>query len=218
MLQRAVIYACALCLLAGAALALPSYRGYTGLMLVPTADALNQGDFNGGLFFEDVASGVVNDYIANYGIIDGLEVGIDRFQFNNDVNADTFINAKYRVLPETDQRPALAVGIIDLTDEEETTAYFVVSKSVSTPVRCWEGEVLNPRIHIGFGGGRLSSVFAGGSAYLGERFMVMAEWDSRDVQAGAKFRITPSLTVDAGFFDIVDRGTFGVGVSFSKYY
>lgn len=218
MFKCVTLYLCALCLLAGTAHALPSYRGYTGLMLIPTADALNKGDFNAGLFFEDVASGVINDMIANYGLADGLEVGLDRYRFSDDVDADTFINAKYRFLPETDQRPALAAGIIDLTDEEETTIYIVASKSVTTPLRCWEGEVLNPRIHIGFGGGRLSSVFIGGSAFLGDRVEVMAEWDSRDVQVGAKFRVTPSFAVDAGFFSINHSGTFGVGASFNKYY
>ena len=218
MFHRVILYACCLCLLAGATLALPSYRGYSGLMLVPTADSLNKGDFDAGIFFEDVGSGVINDLIFNYGVTDGLEVGIDRFRFSNDVESDTFINAKYLILCETDQRPSLAGGIIDLTDEEETTAYIVASKSISTPLKCWEGEILNPRAHIGFGGGRLSSLFIGGSAYLGERVKVMAEWDSKDVQAGAAFRVTPSLTVHAGFFDITRKGNFGIGASFAKFY
>ena len=198
--------------------AIPSYRGYTGLMLIPTADALGRGDFNAGVFFEDVGSGVVNDFVFNYGIIDGLEVGIDRFRRNNDTSAETFLNAKYRFLRETDQQPAIAGGIIDLTDEDETTVYIAASKALSTPLGTYEGEIINPRVHVGLGGGKFSPVFAGVSAYLGSRVEVMLEWDSRETQLGARFRVTPGLTVHAGFFGVFDRGTFGVGVSFGRSY
>ncbi len=207
-----------LCVFAGSAWAIPSYRGYTGLMIVPSADALGRGDFNAGVFFEDVGSGTVNDYVFNYGITDGLEVGINRYRLDNDTTAGTWVNAKYRFLPETDQRPAIAGGIIDLTNDDETTVYIVASKSLTTPVRTYEGETLNPRVHIGFGGGRLSGLFVGASAYLGTRIDLMMEWDSRDTQIGARFRVTPGLTVHAGFFDIFDKGAFGAGVSWGRYY
>ena len=198
--------------------AMPTYRGYTGLMLIPTADALGRGDFNAGVFFEDVGSGVVNDFIFNYGVIDGLEVGIDRFRLDNDSSAETFLNGKYRFLSETDQQPAIAGGVIDLTNEDQTTVYVVASKALTTPVCTYEGEVTNPRFHVGIGGGRFSPVFAGVSAYLGQRVELMLAWDSRETQIGARFRVTPGLTVHAGFFDVFDRGTFGVGVSFGRYY
>jgi len=198
--------------------AIPTYRGYTGLMIIPSADALGRGDFDAGVFFEDVGSGTVNDYVFNYGVADGLELGIDRYRKDNNTTAGTWVNAKYRFLPETDQRPAIAGGIIDLTNDDETTVYIVASKALSTPVCTYEGEITNPRIHIGFGGGRLSSLFAGVSAYLGTRIDLMMEWDSRDTQIGARFRVTPGLTIHAGFFDIFDKGAFGAGVSFGRYY
>ncbi len=207
-----------LAVLSAAAWAIPTYRGYTGLMLIPTADALAKSDFNAGVFFEDVGSGVVNDFIFNYGVIDGLEVGIDRYRQDNNTSAETQINGKYRFLDETDHRPAVAGGIIDLTDESQTTVYIVASKSLSTPVCTYEGEILNPRFHVGIGGGRFSPVFAGISSYIGDRVEVMLEWDSKKTQIGARFRVTPGLTIHAGFFDIFGSGTFGAGVSFGRYY
>ena len=118
-----------LCVAAGAANALPTYRGYTGLMLIPSADALCKGHFNAGVFFEDVGSGTVNDYNFNYGVADGLEVGINRYRQSNEYTAGTWVNGKYRFLDETEARPAVAGGIIDLTNDNQTTVYIVASKS-----------------------------------------------------------------------------------------
>ena len=207
----------ALTLCASTAYALPSFRGYTGLLIIPTADALNKGDFNVGLFSEDV-SDTINDYVANYGLADGLEIGINRRSPVDSDDRNTLFNAKYRFMPETNQRPAVAAGIIDLTDEEEVTAYIVASKAFSTPLGTYRGEIINPRIHVGFGAGEFSSLFAGVSAFLGNRIQVIGEWDSDNFHAGARFRVTPSFAVHAGFFDIGDGSTFGLGGSFGISY
>ncbi len=90
--------------------AIPSFRGYTGLMVVPTADALGKGDWNAGFFYENVANETVNDVVANYGVAQGFEVGIDRFRLTNETDNHTLINTKYRFFPETMSHPAIAVG------------------------------------------------------------------------------------------------------------
>jgi hypothetical protein len=205
---------------------IPSFRGYTGLMIIPTGDALGKGDWNAGVFFEDVANGTVNDFVANYGISQGFEVGIDRFRLDDDSASHTLLNAKYKFMTETPARPAIAAGISDVTNEIQTTVYAVASKSFGKCLRAWNGEILSPRVHIGFGGGRLSGVFIGASTYLGNRVQLMAEWDSLDVQVGARFRITPEFTVHAGGFNLNDRqddeystgASFGVGASYNMIY
>ncbi len=197
--------------------ALPSFRGYTGLLLIPTADALDRGEWNVGLFSEDVSENVTS-YIATYGLDEGLEVGINSFEPIDNGDRETLFSGKYRFLTETDDRPAVAAGIIDLTDEVETTAYIVASKAIDTPLGVYNGEIINPRVHIGFGAGQFSSLFVGISTYLGNRLQVMTEWDSDNWHAGAKLRVTPGLTVHAGFFDISEGTEFGLGASFSRLF
>lgn len=205
---------------------IPSFRGYTGLMVVPTADALGKGEWNAGLFFEDVASETINDVVVNYGLAQGLEFGINRFRIDGDSDHRTLLNAKYRFMPETSVRPAIAAGITDITDDIETTVYAVASKSFGCVVRTWEGETLTPRIHVGFGGGRLGGLFAGATGYVGNRIELLAEWDSHNVNVGARWRVTPQFTVHAGGFNLADREddtysrgiSFGLGASFTTIY
>lgn len=204
---------------ATAAAGIPSFRGYTGLMLIPTADALGEGDWNVGLMMEDITDDTtVNDVFANYGIAEGVEVGLNRFRFDDDSDADTIINGKYAFQQETPQRPGIAAGIMDLTDEMDSTVYVVASKSLTAQLGTYEGDVINPRVHVGIGGGSLDGLFGGVSAYVGNRIQVMAEWDSENVQLGARLRLTPGLTIHAGFFDVGDDGDFGLGVSFGRSY
>ncbi len=205
--------------------AIPSFRGYTGLMVVPSADALGKGDWNAGVFFEDVASGTINDIVANYGLAQGFEVGINRFDRDDDTDDHTLINAKYRFIPETASHPAFAAGISDLVDEVETSVYVVASKSFGCAIRAWEGETLSPRFHVGFGGGALSGIFAGVSAYVGNRIEIMGEWDGDHVNAGARWRVTPQFTIHAGGFNLSDEedefttgASFGLGASFASIY
>lgn len=213
---------------------IPSFRGYTGLMVVPSADALGKGEFNAGLFYENVANQTINDVVVNYGLAQGLEFGVDRFQLGSDSDGDdgtfrsghqTLLNAKYRFVPETMSHPAIAAGIADITNEIQTTVYAVASKTIGCDMRVWEGENLSPRIHVGFGGGRLSGLFAGATAFVGNRLELMAEWDSKDVNVGARWRVTRGLTIHAGGFNLTDQHdlfstgpSFGVGASYNVTY
>lgn len=204
---------------------IPGFRGYTGLFFVPTADALMQGEWSLGVFSENVADGEINSYTGMYGILDNLEIGFDRYKADDDADAGTMLNAKfgfYRTCPE---RFGLAAGIIDITDDFETTVYLVGSASLIERPAVWHGEVLAPRIHLGFGAGRLDSLFGGFSTWLGNRIQVLAEWDSETVNAGAKWRVTPEVTIHAGGMNLGDEsvpGTsldetaaFGLGVSYN---
>lgn len=205
--------------------AIPSFRGYTGLIVVPTADALGKGDWNAGFFYENVANETINDVVANYGVSQGFEFGIDRFRLTDETDNHTLLNAKYRFIPETSKYPAIAAGIADITNEIETTVYAVASKSLGCQVRVWKGETLSPRVHVGFGGGRLSGLFAGASAYIGNRVELMAEWDSKDVNVGLRWRVTPQFTIHGGGLNLTDQNerfstgaSFGVGASFNMVY
>ncbi len=206
----------------------PGFRGYTALMLVPTADALMQGEWNAGVFSENVSSETINSWIANYGLIDNLEVGFNRYDPGDDADDGTWINAKYEFFRTCPERFGLAVGIIDLLDETDTTIYIVGSASLIERPAVWYGEILAPRIHVGFGAGMLDSLFAGFSTWLGNRFQIMGEWDGEAVNAGIKYRFTPNLTLHAGGLNLSeeelpgtaldDEAGFGLGLSYNYSY
>ena len=193
----------------------PSFRGYTGLVIIPTADALDDGEYNFGVMTEDTGEFDANDLFANYGVANGLEIGFNSSQASP---RETLINAKYLFMRETEERAGVAFGIIDLTDERQSTAYLVASKSLVRGLNVFDREITNLRGHIGLGGGRLNSLFCGVSGFVGNRMMFSVEWDSRDTNLG--FRFTPFRTVrlHAALFDLGGSSDLGLGISFNKTY
>ncbi len=209
---------CALLILTvciGTATAAPSFFGYTGLIRIPTADSLDKDEYNAGAFAINVDEGAdFTVFAANLGLIPQLEVGFARVK-PDEASGETWLNAKYTFAQETEKNPALAGGVVDLTDETDTTAYLVASKSFPRQYRTSLGEIASPRIHVGVGGGQLDSVFAGVSATLGDRFTLMAEYDSNDFNWGARLALADEWRVHFGGFDGLDD--VGLGVSFNKY-
>lgn len=204
----------ALAALAAPALAAPSFFGYTGLVRTPSADALNERDYNAAAFALELEGGVdANVYAANLGLARGLEVGFARVR--PDVGeSETFISAKHTFARETAAQPAIAAGIIDLTDEAETTAYVVLSKSLERRYQTKYGEITSPRVHLGVGGGQLGGVFGALSFTLGDRLMLMVEHDSEVVNFGARLAVSDELRVHFAGFDGFDD--IGLGISFNK--
>lgn len=217
--MTAISLVCALVLaVGGAASASPSFRGYTGLVVIPTADTLDKGEYNLGAMVEDLGDVDFNDLFANYGPIDNMEVGINSVQAIGGGDRETLINAKYRLMRETEEHAAVAFGIADLADEIESTAYVVVSKSLARGINMFDKEVTNLRGHLGFGGGWLDGLFLGASAFLGNRAMVSVEWDSRDTNIGLRLTPMPGFRLHAGLLDVGGASNLGVGVSFQKSY
>lgn len=199
---------------AATATAAPSFFGYTGLVGVPTADALDKDDYNAAAFtlnFEEGAD--ANVYCGNLGLADGLEVGFTRVR-PDEGEGETYVNAKYRFSPETESRPAVAAGVVDFTDEVDTTVYVVLSKSMFGSYETQLGEVTGPRIHFGVGGGQFDGVFGGVSAVLGERLMLMVEHDSYEINFGARLALTSEVRVHFAGLDGLDD--VGLGISFNK--
>lgn len=196
----------------------PSFRGYTGLVVVPTADTLDEGEFNLGLMTEGIDDFDANDMFMNYGPNDGLEIGFNSFQPLNGDDRETLLNAKYRLMPETEDRAGVAFGLIDATDEIQSTAYAVASKSLARGLSVFDNDVTNLRGHIGIGGGRLDGLFVGLSAFAGNRAMFSIEYDSKDTNIGFRFTPVRGVRLHAGWFDVGGGDDFGAGVSFSRNY
>lgn len=220
-MNRYVAVTIACCALIAAAVApgsaVPSFRGYTGLIKIPTADTLGLGQWNVGVMTEDIDDFDATDIFANYGIAENLEVGFNAFEGELGVDdRSTLLNAKYTFRPETAGQPGLAVGITDATDDIDTTPYFVLSKSLYGLLEYWEGEIVNLRGHIGIGGGQLDGLFMGLSAFLGNQFSIQVEWDSDDLNLGARFAPIPGLRIHGAVFDPGGGSDVGLGLSYTQ--
>ena len=121
-------------------------------------------------------------------------------------------------MPETEDKAGVAFGLSDLTNEIESTAYVVASKSVVRGLNVFDNEITNLRGHVGFGGGRLDGLFVGLSGFLGNRFMISAEWDSRATNFGFRFTPVKQLRLHAALFDVGGASNLGLGFSFNKSY
>ncbi|OFX14825.1 MAG: hypothetical protein A2Z18_01935 [Armatimonadetes bacterium RBG_16_58_9] len=201
---------------ASVAQAAPSFRGYTGLVLIPNADSLNKGDYNFGAMTEDTGKFEANDLFANYSPTDGLEVGFNSFQVIGTDERETLLNGKYTFMPETEDKAGIAFGITDLTNEVQSTAYAVLSKSIVRGLNVFDSEITNIRGHVGFGGGRFDGMFLGLSGFVGNRIMISVEYDSKDTNIGFRFTPIKLVRLHAALIDVDGSSNLGVGISFNK--
>lgn len=201
-------------LLPGLASAAPSFLGYTGLVVIPTADALDRGEYSAAAYAVDLeSSSDSNVFAGNVGLAEMTEIGFTRIKPDGS-DAETFINAKHAFRVETETHPGMAAGVIDVTDEVESTAYVVMSKAISRGGGSNRyGDVTAPRIHFGIGGGQLSGFFGGISASLGDRLLLMAEYDSSNINFGARLAITAEIRAHAA---LLDGDDLALGASFTK--
>lgn len=211
-----------LCALAISAYGAPSLGGYTGLLFIPNADALSKGSFNVGYVHTEILDLDVNNFFLNYGIDAGqqaaLEIGVNVARGDNSERS-TYINAKCTFQRETMGKTGVAAGVIDATGTDKTTLYVVGSKVLERgPTRVFGSEIQNPRAHFGIAGGGLDGFFAGLSAGLGNRLTVMAEYDSENVNVGARAYIHKGLGAEIGWLDIGGRDDIGLGAFYSVSY
>lgn len=202
--MRSLILGLIVGLVVGApASAAPSFLGHTGLLLTPTADALDAREWN--LTFHHISDNA-NIAAGTVALAAGLEVG--GVWFDPDVRgADSKFtaHAKYRILPETPTGVALAVGWWDIADEIDSTPYGVVSKRLTNVGR------FPLRGHVGLGGGTFDGVFAGVDLPVANNLLLMAEWDTEDLNAGIRLGLPMGFRIDAG----VVSEDFGIGASYN---
>jgi hypothetical protein len=214
--QRKILLVAVMAAAASAALGSPSFRGYTGLVVIPTAHVLDVGEYDFGVMTEDTAVSHVNDVFATYSPREKLEVGINDFQPGGSNGRKPLLNAKYLVAPETDEACAVAVGVIDFTNEIQISPYAVASKTIVRRASIFHSGVISLRGHAGFGFGSFNALFVGLSAYAGNRIMLSLEWDSKNVNLG--FRLTPikGLRLYSALFDSGNTDHIGLGASYTR--
>jgi hypothetical protein len=200
---------CALIVSAAPVFAAPSVHGSTGQINNPSADILQQGQFALGYYHLDGGGAGV----FNVPILPKLELGVAGFRYDDTSSNKTYVNAKWSLLSESILTPGVAVGVEDMAAERERSYYAVASKALP----------FGFRIHAGFGNGRFDGMFASLEKTINPVSVVsgnntfpattlIAEFDGRKMNYGARISIVPGLKVDAGWRN---HATY-FGISFTK--
>lgn len=187
----------------GIAGAAQTIQGSTGLINIPSADVVKEGELSAA-FHSLPGGGVV---ALTYGVVGPLEVGVATL--NRGGAAGRFMPVlKFQLMPERKGQPAVAVGL-------EDRAYYVVMSE-----RLGSGRM---RGHLGFGSDRFHGLFLGVSAFLNPvsirntggsaagGTLLMAEYDGRGVNVGARIGLTQELTLDVSMLNLQ---TASVGIGF----
>jgi hypothetical protein len=187
---------CLLFIFAAPVQAAPSLSGSTGLINTPTADVLRQDQIELGYYH--LNGGDCGVFGLN--IADRLELGVAGFRFDERGKNNTFVNAKYSLVPEGILIPGVAVGVEDIGDRAERAEYIAVSK----------GLPFGFRLHAGAGSGRYGGMFAGIEKTLNPVSVIsgnntfpattlIAEYDGHYMNYCARVSLIPGLKFDAGW-------------------
>ena len=192
----------------------PSLLGPSGLVTIPTAEVLGMTTWNAGataLWMEEGAD--VNVLYANVGLLPRLEVGVARVDPDQG-EAESVVNAKLSLARALPGKVSLAVGMSDITDQMDRSAYVVASHVLGAGLVMRRGMVTSPQVHVGIGGGRFDGLFGGVSATIDGRVTVMAEYDGDDVNIGATWPLAMNF---AGTIAVLNGlEDFGAGLTLSS--
>ena len=191
------------------AVSAPSLLGPTGLLFTPTSETLKTGQANASI-------SIVNDadeaaYGFNVGVSNNLEVGFTRLWSN-----DTIINAKYNLTREDAKKVGVSLGVIDVTDQLNSTFYVVGSKGLE--VSDLYG-IDNFRVNLGISSGDsdagvpLDGLFGGISFTVAKSVTLMLEGDGDSLNFGARAKLGRNFDVTAGV--VGDNSDLAVGASYT---
>jgi len=238
MKKFAVLLVLAAMLLAGASAlyAAASIYGQSGLIetpddqitgektIVPVATRIFDLKSNGATEGVDVST-----YGGAIGIFPNLEVSAVAVDVDAPhTNTEALINAKYRVLAESVNRPSVTVGVMDLTKRLERfygtgidgmSSFIVFGKNLSNVAEGVSGQVSLPiRGTFGVGTGVYKGAFAGLDMSLAPKITAAVEYlakgirDETTFNGMVRFKPIEALSVDAGVIGFKD---FYAGASYN---
>ncbi|MBM3500145.1 MAG: YjbH domain-containing protein [Armatimonadetes bacterium] len=141
----------------------------TSLNYIPSADHMERGTVRVELELDGYPTPFSNDpslqVYTQVGVTDRFEVGLDWV----DVNADDDVqfNAKWQVTPESERYPAIAIGLMDVTDRGPLANWYVVASKAA-------GEDF--RLHAGLFDDDATRGMVGVEYYLSDRSELIADW------------------------------------------
>lgn len=193
--------------LARPAAAAPNFLGSTGLLNTPTAMTAPMLSYDAFFF----AGEEFLTWGANLGLTPAIEVGGALFDPDRG-DSKGLLNAKYAVTRETFAMPGIAIGTVDLADSIDRTFYLVLTKGFGR-VGLGGAGTFGLRAHAGYGSGIYDDTLFGGAELLfSDRLAVIGEYDGRNVNFGASFRLGQGVQVKGALFD---ADNFAAGISYS---
>lgn len=180
--------------------------GKTDMTFTPTAKSLAAGALGVAVNWGEGNLGYFN---FDYGLVQDLEAGI--VVLTNPVDNTVRFRAKYSILREDYDSPALAIGVEDLGSESNISPYIVLSKSF--PKSGFYGS-------IGVGGGNFNGLFGGLGVIFSsgsskgsgiKQTELFLEADSYGINAGAKLGIGSNTKIN---FAMTDLEQWMAGVTF----
>jgi hypothetical protein len=175
--------------------AAPSVTGSTGMIRIPTADALPLGHFSAGYYYwqdRGVAVGAM-------GLPAGFEVSAST-PWNHGLADKWIVNAKYNLNQETLLIPAVSIGVEDVDGRERRSVYGVLSKGLPYGLR----------VHIGAGTGRFEGMFGAIEKVLNPTSLrkkasgfpvtsIIVEMDGFKMNYGVRLRLARGLNLNSGW-------------------
>lgn len=200
--------------------ALPTITGPTGLITMPTAESLKYKEVNMGYDYI-ITDDPDNDqwfYKANLGTFENVELGVVG---GSQPEEGMFLNAKYFLVSDASRYAmSMAVGVQNLSSENDTDIYMVASKP-------FEGGF---KAHMGFNANFNNSevdpsFMIGGEYYLDDKILLMSDMDANNdqyfVNFGGGYFIYEEIFLRANILDLFDKSTIGtrysVGIAFTKF-
>ncbi|MBI2842800.1 MAG: hypothetical protein HYX78_05315 [Armatimonadetes bacterium] len=210
----------------GPAAAAPNIYGTGGLIEIPddtlypvgSITPAYHGIFNIGPGDEDLSF-----FTVGVGILPNLSVSGGVASNGDD---DAVINAKYRLTPESADRPSITIGVVDavgdLNTEDDPGFYILFAKNLTAAAEEVVGGESKPlRGYLGFGSGVLSGLFLGLDWTLTPKISAMLEYVNSDegpldgdshFNGGIRIAVSNELRIDLGLIDFDD---FTAGISYN---
>ena len=186
--------------------AAPSLQGSTGNLVTPSADVVRPGQFDLGYYRETGEKTAV----AAVGMGKNWELSAARRE--RDHGADyTAVNLKYAVTQESITEPGLALGVEDISAEEERSLYVVASKGLPFGIS----------LHAGCGNGSYGGLFyavekkitphAAGGVFPDAS--VLVENNGHETDYGLRLSLSKGLKATVGWRD----GEKFIGFTYNYY-
>jgi len=174
---------------AGLAHASPSIFGPNGLLLTPTADTPGVADVQLGAWW---AGDLANSVALTSGEGSGFESTAAWVDLEGGGSEEVF-SGKWRFSKSGLAKPALAVGLIDITNQLDRTPYVVLQKGFDL-----SGNGLMATVGYAQPDTLLNGIFAGAQLKLGDKYSALAEYDGDDINGAIRFSLSDHIELTAG--------------------
>lgn len=174
-------------------ISVPCMATYSGLVLIPTADVLGQGEYCIEPQIDDTFGGDESaTRILNFqfGLTPRFEMGLD-FDVSDEADTRSYLNAKYLAVAGGENKPAVALGICNIGKNSSSSPYIVGTQ-----------EFTSVRAHLGVMRiDRKNRLFIGADRPVSDKLTLMADYTAGDENyssVGFDYAVTEKFSIFGG--------------------